>query len=63
MGERGHQETARAASGIEHLFRLLGVQDADDEVHGATRREVLAAVAAKVGTDDLLVGGALGIDI
>ena len=63
MCEGCHQEAAGAARRVEQTLVFPWAEDLDDESDGAARCEVLAAVAAQVGADDLLVGGALGVDV
>ena len=58
---RGTRPVPHAGSSTRSSSR--GVEDGDDETDRAARREVLAAVAAQVGADDLLVGGPLRIDV
>ena len=50
----GRQEATGAAGRIQHALIGLGVQHPHHQLHGATGREVLAAVAAQVVADDLL---------
>jgi hypothetical protein len=63
MRERRGEEAARAARRVEHALVGLRVEHRNDELDGAARREVLSAIATQVGADDLLVGGALRVDV
>ena len=56
-------EAAGAARRIQYTFIVARVEDLDDEPNGAARREILAAVAAQVGADDLLMGGAFYVAV
>jgi hypothetical protein len=61
--ERRGEEAAGAARRVEHALVGLRVEHRHDELDWAARREVLPAIAAQVGADDLLVGGPLGVDV
>jgi hypothetical protein len=59
----GAQESAGAAGRVQDPLVGLGVEHPHHELHGPAGGEVLAPVAAQVGADDLLIGGALGVHV
>lgn len=63
MLQRGLEETAGAAGGVEHGLILLRIEHLDHQVDRAARGEVLASITAQVGADEFLIGDALSVDI
>ena len=63
MRERRHQESAGTARRVEQAFVFPWVENLDHQRDGTSRREVLPPITTQVGSDDLLVGGSLGVNV